>query len=61
MFVVVSHCQSKSESLEIVRYDIASARWRSHWRGGRGAVLESPGTGWVQDDGCMHVLGIDRG
>jgi hypothetical protein len=60
LFVVDSHCQSNSESTEIIRYDIASGRWSSRWCGGRGPLLESPVTGWAQD-GRMYVFGIDRG
>jgi hypothetical protein len=60
LFVVDSHCQSTSESTEIIRYDIASGCWRQQWCGGRGPVLESPVTGWAQD-GRMYVFGIDRG
>jgi hypothetical protein len=54
----LSSIHTANQSLTAI--DIASGRWKSRWCGGRGAVLESPVTGWAQD-GCIHVLGIDRG
>ncbi len=56
----LTHCQSTSESTEIIRYDIASGCRKQQWCGGRGPVLESPVTGWAQD-GRLYVFGIDRG